>query len=281
MGNLPLFRGKEKTSINLDLVDTPGFPDTNKKNAQKYYDAAIDACKQPLNGIIWLVKQERALHTTMEQYRLLLREFNNAGPPIIMVVNGQENYADEEEREEKIEADRKNAYEFGWQCAGAAGISPSKILISTTKQDLKNVAEEEYLALLAYKPKSSSLKTFGELKKELKDCKTSADRIALEKRALQVALNKKKEAISEERASAQSARNWAWGTWWIPIAGQVGAAVLVLRANNADYHAETLEGELAADKAKMEALSRQDPSKVIQQLDARLEELEIALAGHE
>merc|ERR1711879_891014 len=120
------------------------------------------ACNEPLNAIIWLVKEEGAFHTVLHQYQLLLREFNNAAPPIILVVNGQEDYEDQEEREENLEKDRQRGYEFGLKCAHAAGISVSKIIVSTTKPDLKAAADDIYYSL-ASQAKKSALKSYAEL----------------------------------------------------------------------------------------------------------------------
>ena len=96
---------------------------------------------------MWLVKQEPASHRVLQQHRMLLREFNNTEPQIIMVVNGIENYDDEWEKAERMQEDRQKGYEFDPECARAAGINASKIIVSTTKPELKAAADDVYYSL--------------------------------------------------------------------------------------------------------------------------------------
>merc|ERR1712217_940849 len=160
------------------------------------------------NAIIWLVKQEGACQTVLHQYQLLLREFNNAAPPIILVVNGQENYEDQEEREANLKKDRQRGYEFGLQCAHAAGISVSKIIVSTTKPDLKAAADDIYYSLALSQAKKSALKSYAELKEEISSLKTASEKVQYEIKK-----------INEEKEFASTIRSIAWKTWWVPIAG--------------------------------------------------------------
>lgn len=272
-------RGDEQTSMNIVLVDTPGFPGPDPMNAIPFFDAVIHACNEPFNAIIWMVKEERACHTVLEQYGLLLREFNNAQPPIIMVVNGMENYDDEAEREEKLDEHKQKAYEFGRQCADAAGISVRKIITSTTKPDLKMAASEVAFALAWFPAKRSSLKSYAELEEERSRCQTNHESIQLEVSKLQAAIDKKESDIVEERVFADSCRSWAWSTCWVPVAGQIGAVGLAMRARGADNYANDLANKLANDTKTKKELMDKDPSVVVKQLEARVERLKKALKG--
>jgi len=172
--------GRKKRNLKLVLVDSPGFPDPEAGKAVEFYDAVVRAARQPLNAIVWLVKQERSVHAVMKQYEVLLREFNVAAPPIILFVNGQENYEDDEEKQDRIKADTEDAKLFGQACARAAGLSVAHMFVSTTKPDMKKTAQDVFLAALASDPKASDLKTYEELEAEASACKDEAASAKLE-----------------------------------------------------------------------------------------------------
>eukprot|EP00419_Tripos_fusus_P085581 CAMPEP_0172857364 /NCGR_PEP_ID=MMETSP1075-20121228/64583_1 /TAXON_ID=2916 /ORGANISM="Ceratium fusus, Strain PA161109" /LENGTH=397 /DNA_ID=CAMNT_0013704683 /DNA_START=62 /DNA_END=1253 /DNA_ORIENTATION=+ len=149
------------------LIDTMGFPDPDPKQAAARYDDVINCCNKPLNAIVWLVRCERELAGLVEQYKVLMREFNNANPPIIMVVNGTESYEDEDERRDKKESDLSASIQFGKDIAEAAGIRVLKIIPGAEKKDLKLNCKELSFSLIGTTPKGSAMKTFAQLKDQM------------------------------------------------------------------------------------------------------------------
>ena len=196
---------------------------------------------------MWLVKQEPASHRVLQQHRMLLREFNNTEPQIIMVVNGVENYDDEWEKAERMQEDRQKGYEFGLERARAAGISVSKMIISTTKPDLRATADDVYYSLGIFTPKESSFKSYADLEKVTSDLKTASEKVQYEIKKMNEKIEKMKSDIEEEKEFASTVRSVAWKTWWVPIAGQVGAVGLALRANKAESFAGQLEKQLSIE----------------------------------
>ena len=146
----------------------------------------------------------RACHTVLEQYKLLLREFNNARPQIIMVVNGVKNYDDDYEKAERIQEDRQKGYEFGLERARAAGISVSKMIISTTKPDLRAAADDVYYSLAISTPKKSSLKSYADLEKEMSELKTASEKVQYEIKKMNENIEKMKSDIEEEKEFAST-----------------------------------------------------------------------------
>ena len=107
------------------------------------------------------------------------------------------NYEIQREREENLEENRQGAYEFGLECAQAAGISVSKIIISTTKPDLKAAADDVYYSLAISTPKKSSLKSDADLEKEMASLKTSHEKVQYEIEKMNEKIEKMKRDIKE------------------------------------------------------------------------------------
>lgn len=83
--------------LHMTLVDTMGFPDPDPKKAIEYYNQVVAACNQPLNAILWLVRGDRVVPVIYSQYRTLMNEFKRCNCPIIMIVNGWNNYIEDNE----------------------------------------------------------------------------------------------------------------------------------------------------------------------------------------
>eukprot|EP00812_Abedinium_dasypus_P000579 NODE_1067_length_1252_cov_411.255639.p1 GENE.NODE_1067_length_1252_cov_411.255639~~NODE_1067_length_1252_cov_411.255639.p1 ORF type:complete len:351 (-),score=52.02 NODE_1067_length_1252_cov_411.255639:183-1154(-) len=195
-------------TVNVTLVDTMGFPDPDKSKAAVFYDQVVDAIRQPLHAIVWVVKMEREIHTLVEGYAVLMREFNNAGPPIFIVVNGMETYEDDEERAE-MKAEHLNASEcFGYNIAKAAGVEVARVFAGAEKADLKGKVKNELGTSLQgseLRP-SPSLRTFNDLEMERNRLTSQKDAIENERRRLEEADSKKRQNIADmESACVQAA----------------------------------------------------------------------------
>merc|ERR1712039_922506 len=127
-----------------------GFPDTDQTKAIEYYDKVVRACNQPLNAILWVVKKERAVPTLLSQYEVLMKEFKRAAPPLILIVNGQECYEDDDERQEQKEKDLQASFDFGVQVLEQTGLSSAamNIIAGAEKKDLKGRIKNKLAVLL-------------------------------------------------------------------------------------------------------------------------------------
>lgn len=70
-----------------------GFPDPSPKDAIGFYNQVVAECNKPLNATVWLVRLERTVPGLIQTYTVLLREFQNAVPPLISVVNNFGNFS--------------------------------------------------------------------------------------------------------------------------------------------------------------------------------------------
>lgn len=240
--------GEEQSRLEIEatLIDTMGFPDPDPEKAAKHYDSVIECCNEQLNAIVWLVKSERELHSLVEQYKVLLREFNNAKPPIIMIVNGLENYEDDEERQERKAHDIEQSTRFGEAIAEAAGVSVLKTIAGAEKADLKRNCQNLIISLQGIPRKSSKMKTFTQLEMEIEshmDQETNANK-EMEKR--QEALTKKKQNIVDLKShintlkeQQRSVKEYILGT--APTEEMIAAA---------ENNLQKLEDELIEEKTK-------------------------------
>merc|ERR1712093_245909 len=114
---------------------------------------------------------ERQVPHLVQNYRVLLREFQMATPPIILVVNGYQNYKNEAVRERKKDGDLRQALNFGMAVAEEIGLNFVKVIAGAEKADLGERIRDELCATLAgTTPKTSSIKTFEQLEEELTSC---------------------------------------------------------------------------------------------------------------
>ena len=98
---------------------------------------------------------------------------------------------------------------------------------------------------------------------------------------LQEATNEKiekiKSDIEEEEEFACTVRSVAWKTWWVPIAGQVGAVGLALRANAAESFAEQLEKQLSIENNHIIEMNTKDPAELAKSMEERVQKWKEAL----
>jgi len=177
--------------LKVTLTDTMGFPDPDPQYAESYYNQVVAACNAPLNAIVWLIRMEREIPQVLDMYSVLLKEFANANPPIIIVVNGFQCYEDDEEREEKKAEHLKLAYDFGMSVAKKIEMPCAKIIVGAEKVDLKEKVRRELGATLAgTMPKTSNIKSFAQLGAELSGCQSAEELAARAKRREEAELRK-------------------------------------------------------------------------------------------
>jgi len=264
------------------LTDTMGFPDPNPEKAAGYYNSVIEECNQSYNAIVWLIRSERELHVLVSQYKVLMREFNNAVPPVIVVVNGLENYEDDDERKERKPKDLDEGYKFGQSIAKAAGVEVAKIIVGAEKADLKGKVKNELaLSLLGTTPKTSSMKTFKVLQDEVAQCKSQADQVALEMQKREEAEAKIQQNITALRLHVQYLETWRAEISWIPFLGWIAEAALSSAIEGAQPKMGELEQALTEIQNEVSEL-RLDKDKMVRlfELGARqLQRLTKALFG--
>jgi GTP-binding protein EngB required for normal cell division len=153
--------GKEY-QVNLTLVDTPGFPDLSGNVDTN--NAVIDAARQYLNAVVWVVKPMPTsdYHIT-QQDRVLLNELNQLRVPIFQLVNGRIHYEDAAQRKKRLRIDKAEMLDLGDQMAKTAGLSIKGRFISTTKPDLKDETQAIIYRSLSYAPLTSDLRDAEDL----------------------------------------------------------------------------------------------------------------------
>ena len=174
---------------------------------------------------------------------------------------------------------KQKGYEFDLECARAAGINASKIIVSTTKPELKAAADDIYYFLAISTPKKSSLKSYADLKKEMASLKTSHEKVQYEIEKMNEKIEKMKRDIKEEKEFASTVRSVAWKTWWVPIAGLVGAVGLALRATAAESFAGKLEKDVSVENNHIIEMKAKDPAEDAKSMEERLQKLKEALEG--
>ena len=222
----------QEHQLHLTVVDTPGFPDTDPEKAQKYYDKVVSACNQPLNAIILVVKPERATHDLLYKYRVLLREFNNAGPPIFMVANGTENYSgiiNEQNKKEKKETDRCNFGKFANRVVEESHVAVARIFVSTEIADIQSeVKEQLFMALGGTDPTGSNMKTSQQLLDEVEEAKRKDESAELEVQKMNEEEDKQRRNIEQ----LESTLEW-WEECrrlgWVPLIGLILEAAAMAR----------------------------------------------------
>jgi len=272
----------EKEKFEVELVDTPGFPDPDPKKAVPYYDKVVSACNQKINAIVWLVRMERELHTLVTQYTALLREFNTAQCPIIMVVNGTENYDDDEERGEKKAGHKEAALKFGFSIAHASGVSVTSFIAGTEKRDLSTVVRTELaLALGGTRPVASHIKDFKTLEREMTMCANEEDRARLELQKQENFANKLRLNIEAEERRIDALRKEVNGWVWFPFLGWIVAGAKILELSKAGTRKVELQNEKDQNIVELEKTkgNRARLKGFAEQARERFENLKTALVA--
>jgi len=161
--------GKEY-QVNLTLVDTPGFPDPSGN--VEINDAVIDAIRQSLNAVVWVVKPgSSSSYGVTQQERLLFDEFQRLSVPIFQLVNGRNHYTDAAERKKMFRADKAQMLVYADEMAKAAGLSIQGRFISATKPDLKDETQAIIYRSLSYKSLTSPLRSVEDIEGTVSDLK--------------------------------------------------------------------------------------------------------------
>ena len=283
-------KGQEH-ELHLTIVDTMGFPDTNTAKAEEYYDKVVAACNQPLNAIILVVKPERATHDLLHKYRVLLCEFNNAGPPIFMVANGTENYSgiiNEQNKKEKKETDRRNFGKFANKVVKVSKVRATRVFVSTDIEDFQSeVKEELFMALGGTEPIGSSMKTSQQLLDEFEEAKSNDKSTELEAKKMKEEEDKIKRNIHALEANIAALKEEQLSWYRVPLIGfftgtyhdiQNDTAAKITRASNClQEEKASLDGIIQQHKQMWE--SKADMKGRVQETKAAWEELRKALKG--
>uniref|UniRef100_A0A7S3JXW6 G domain-containing protein n=1 Tax=Aureoumbra lagunensis TaxID=44058 RepID=A0A7S3JXW6_9STRA len=165
------------TAYTMHLVDTPGFPDPDLKKAAECYDWVIKACNEKINGVLYVMRPERAIQDTMNRYRVLMRQFINLRVPMILLINGRaitqrkrESDSDYETRRKKdIDEFRKS----GREVLSCIGLHVREMLISYNQDELFDVGKDVAVSFSLEEPKTSNIKTLQELQDDVDRCRDS------------------------------------------------------------------------------------------------------------
>lgn len=154
------------------LQDTPGFPDPRVERAAGYYDAVVEKCNEPLNGVVFVLKPERLCADLVDRYKTLLKEFVRLKPPVFMIVNGTEPaFRPKKEKEadyEKRRADGLQKFrETALEICSQVDLVCREIFVSFTAEDLEDFRLDLARLLVSAKAEPSQLKTYQQLKADL------------------------------------------------------------------------------------------------------------------
>lgn len=268
--------------FSLNLVDSPGFPDPDESSAVAMYDSVVRAASAPLNAVIWIVKGERGTHTVFDSYKMLMREFNNLGPPIFMVVNDRQSpYKENQKGQDKRKKDYDANLAYGKLCSKQTGVSIQRFFVSNGQAELTNVSKQVFMAALVEEPKASNLKTFQQLRSELEDCKTKDDLVRLESRKLHIGIAKAEEAKkTNENVLAWAAVAVTAATVFAPYVGSVSMPAMLLLQNELTGQNEELASQITQKKQDVRALPK-DTRATVKRLIKEAGELFKALTGKE
>jgi len=163
----------------LEVVDTPGFPDPDPQKAADYYDYVIAKCRQPINGVVFVMKPERACVDILQRYEDLLKEFIYLEVPLIILVNGFEPAQRKREKDadfaKRREDGMKAFYDIARNVAKKAKLHAREILVSFCMDDLEAIGKDLAGILSMSPPRSSRLKTFLDVKRELEAVKNKEE----------------------------------------------------------------------------------------------------------
>ena len=108
----------------------------------------------------------------------------------------------------------------------------------------------------------------------MSDLKTASENFQYEIKKMDEKIEQIKSDIVEEKEFASTVRSVAWKTWWVPIAGQVGAVGLALRANAAESFAEQLEKQLSIENNHIIEMNTKDPAELAENYDDYAERIQ-------
>merc|ERR1711920_438654 len=137
-------------------------------------DAVIDAARQSLNAVVWVVKPESAESSSFGvsvEERVLLGEFKRLNVPIFQLVNGRKRYADAAERKKMLRVDKANMMVLADKMAKAAGLNIKGRFLSATKPDLKDETQAIIYRSLSYPPSTSPLRSVEDIEGSVPDLK--------------------------------------------------------------------------------------------------------------
>jgi hypothetical protein len=183
----PFLIETDRYEFEVTLVDTMGFPDTEKERCIDFYDRVVEACNTSLNAIIWMIQPGRDFEPVVEVCRNLMHEFTKAKPTMIMIANGRADYSDflfgpqspenKEAFSKKYAEDFQNFRNYALSFSQAAEVHVPWILASCHQADFKGRIKNELMDILEKtEPKTSSMQTYAQISAAWNACKTEAER---------------------------------------------------------------------------------------------------------
>lgn len=146
----------------VDVCDTPGFPDRDSNTLERY-DAVIKAVNEENNAVVYIRNPSRLVDPVTEKQLLSPLFFNmsRVKPPFIVVLNGQiaDKSHDEKEKVKNLELWRKENKEF-WD---NLSITPDEVLLSYNLGDVQTIIDPLLKAMDGTNKKRSKLLTVEEL----------------------------------------------------------------------------------------------------------------------
>lgn len=182
----------------LTLVDTMGFPDTDKARVVKFYDEVVMAVNKPLNMVLWVVKNERALPSVFQRHEVLMREFNKLNIPIVLVINNFGNFrrADPAKRN----AAQQDCEDFGLEIKSKTHVAVAQIVVSTDFDALATSVKSQIArALVGTTMKSSQLQTLGEVRSQMEAATSEESQLAVALEARRTQLVKIEDDIHHQK----------------------------------------------------------------------------------
>jgi len=269
-----MMKGEGGMELKIELTDTMGFPDPDPSKAKEYYDQVIEECNKELNAIVWIMKPERTDATKYKKLEVLMREFNRAKPPVILVVNGCENYAPDLKLKPKVLQKQKNIARkehesIAQELVQQTGVSVMKpYIVGADIDDLYGGSKHMLFKMLqGTTPQKSEMRTLKQVYARHAAAKTDEERAKLAEEDAKQALDKEKGNVDRLSAikkaldvTAATVAATAAGFWWIPgvsgVAGAVGAtATVASHAMNGDL-SSALEHAKEAAKKDQEAFAK-------------------------
>lgn len=184
--------------LTVNLTDTMGFPDTDPATARVFYDTVVKECNKEQSAIVWIHKAARDNHGIISQLKVLLREFNQAAPPIYLIINGTENLSGlfnipKKERLTLMAELRESHKLIGEEIAQKAGLKIAGCIAGADIGDLTTVVKKDLCRLLMCStPQESNIKCLAQVEAEMKACDTAEKKAAYEKEKSQVYRDKAK-----------------------------------------------------------------------------------------
>ncbi|CAN0425308.1 unnamed protein product [Pylaiella littoralis] len=254
----------------LQVTDTPGIPDTNRKKSLRFYDKMIKYLRDDtyhLNAIVIMVAEGRNDERVYRDMRALMKHFNTLPCGKIMVFRSTlpPRCSDNTRKLKDIEA--KKTMDKLCREAGLKDITQYML------HDMDDREVKILRNLICQMPDKSKdelqLRTYSQIKQHAK--KLSDQQTRME--ALRDELNDLSERRTASEASARKYRDAAIGTAFIPFVGaaisaamtvEMGKAEATVRSISHDMH--RMQGEL--DRGQVDQGELRKAREEFDELDA-------------